>query len=83
MWFKNQLIYRFTKPFELTPEQVEERLHDQAFKPCSSQEPSTLGWVKPLGQQGSELIHTNNGCIMVCSQRQDKVLPAAVVKDAL
>jgi recombination associated protein RdgC len=83
MWFKNLLIYRFTKPFELTPEQVEERLHDQAFKPCSSQEPSTLGWVKPLGQQGSELIHTNNGCIMVCSQRQDKVLPAAVVKDAL
>ncbi|WP_372784046.1 recombination-associated protein RdgC, partial [Litorivivens sp.] len=83
MWFKNLLIYRFTKPFTLSPEQVEEKLHEHAFKPCGGQDMSTLGWVKPLGQQGSELVHTNNGCIMVCSQRQDKVLPASVIKDAL
>jgi recombination associated protein RdgC len=83
MWFKNLLIYRFTRPFELSPEQVNEMLGEQEFAPCGSQEMSSLGWVKPLGRQGSELVHTTNGCIMVCSQRQDKVLPAAVIKEAL
>lgn len=83
MWFKSLLIYRFTKPFELSPEQVHEKLSEREFKPCSSQDMSTVGWVKPLGQQGAELVHTTNGCIMVCSQRQDKVLPAAVVNEAL
>lgn len=83
MWFKNLLIYRFTKPFEHSPDQVHELLSAQEFKPCGSQEMSTQGWVRPLGQQGSELVHTSNGCIMVCSQRQDKVLPAAVVNEAL
>ena len=83
MWFKNLLIYRFTKPFTLTPEEVDENLADRAFKPCGGQDMASLGWVKPLGQQGSELVHTNNGCIMVCSQRQEKLLPAAVVREAL
>lgn len=83
MWFKSLLIYRFTKPFELSPEQVHEMLSEREFKPCGSQEMSTQGWVKPLGQQGVELVHSTNGCIMVCSQRQDKVLPAAVINEAL
>lgn len=83
MWFKSLLIYRFTKPFTLSPEEIHEKLGEREFSPCGSQEMSTSGWVKPLGQQGSELVHVTNGCIMVCSQRQEKVLPAAVVNEAL
>ncbi len=83
MWFKSLLIYRFTKPFTLSPEEVHELLETREFSPCGSQEMSTQGWVKPLGQQGSELVHATNGCIMLCSQRQDKVLPAAVINEAL
>ncbi|GAB3381381.1 recombination-associated protein RdgC [Spongiibacter taiwanensis] len=83
MWFKNLLIYRFTRPFEMTPEQIQEKLVAREFAPCGSQELFSLGWVRPLGQQGSELVHVTNGCVMVCAQRQEKVLPAAVVKEAL
>lgn len=33
MWFKNLQIYRFTRPFELTVEQLETQLEACAFTP--------------------------------------------------
>ena len=83
MWFKNLLLYRFTKPFSQGPEQLSEALSEKAFKPCGSQDVSSFGWVPPLGQHGTEFVHAANGCIMVCAKRQEKVLPAAVVNEAL
>lgn len=83
MWFKNLLIYRFTKPFTQSPEELDLILTEKAFKPCGSQEMSSRGWVSPIGTDGSLLVHAANGYIMVCLQRQDKVLPAAVVNEAM
>ena len=42
---------------------------------------ATLGWVAPLGHLGEQLTHQSNGCIMVCLRREEKVLPAAVVRE--
>lgn len=83
MWFKNLLIYRFTKPFQETAESLEVALAKKAFKPCGSQELSSYGWAAPLGQHGDMFTHSANGFIMLCAQRQDKVLPAAVINEAL
>ena len=83
MWFKNLLIYRFTKPFTLTAEEVNTKLAEKSFAPCNSQDVSSYGWAMPLGNQGSEYIHATNGCIMICAQKQDKILPASVVNDVL
>ncbi|MGK0441606.1 MAG: recombination associated protein RdgC [Pseudohongiellaceae bacterium] len=83
MWFKNILIYRFTKPFTETVESLETALAEKAFTPCSSQELSSYGWAAPLGKHGDMFTHSTNGYIMLCAQRQDKVLPAAVVNEAL
>ncbi|MBD2859499.1 recombination-associated protein RdgC [Spongiibacter sp. KMU-158] len=83
MWFRNLLIYRFTRPFSLSPEELNEQLAVKAFVSCGSQDMASIGWVSPLGKQDGELIHTSNGCIMLCCQRQEKVLPAAAVKDVL
>ncbi|MBW2941552.1 recombination-associated protein RdgC [Zhongshania aquimaris] len=83
MWFKNLLIYRFTKPFTLTAEEVNEKLAEKSFTPCNSQDVSSYGWTMPLGNQGSEYIHAGNGCIMICAQKQDKILPASVVNEVL
>ena len=83
MWFKNLLIYRFTKPFTLTAEEVNERLAEKSFTPCNSQDVASYGWTLPLGSQGSEYVHVSNGCIMVCAQKQEKILPASVVNEVL
>lgn len=83
MWFKNLQVYRFTKPFTLTPEEVSEKLADKAFQPCAGQDMLKLGWVPPLGRFGGDYVHANNGYLMICAKRQEKVLPPAVVNEEL
>jgi len=83
MWFKNLLIYSFTKPFTLSPDELDLLLANKTFAPCGSQDLSTRGWVAPIGLDDAPLVHAANGCLMLCLQRQDKVLPAAVVNDFL
>ena len=83
MWFKNLQLYRFTQPIELTIESLSEQLAKHSFKPCGSQELSRAGWVSPLGRHSDELVHASSGYFMVCSKRQDKILPSSVVNDFL
>lgn len=83
MWFKNLQLYRLTQPIELTAELLAEQLSEHRFQPCGSQELSRAGWVSPLGRHSDELVHESNGYLMVCSKRQDKILPSSVVNDFL
>ena len=83
MWFKNLRIYRFTRPFELSAEQLAEALGEHPFVPCGKLEPMRAGWVSPLGHPYTELVHASDGCLMMCARRQEKVLPAAVINEAL
>ena len=53
MWFKNLYIYRFTKPFELSPEEISEQLTEFEFQPfrcsalrCSKRSSLTFETVK-------------------------------------
>ncbi|WP_101757651.1 recombination-associated protein RdgC [Oceanicoccus sp. KOV_DT_Chl] len=83
MWFKNLQVYRFTKPFDLSADALAGQLEPKAFQPCGSQDVSRYGWVPPLGQPDAEYVHVTSGYIMICAKKQDKVLPAAVVNEAL
>jgi len=83
MWFKNLQLYRFTKPFDLDASTLGQQLEQQAFVPCGSQDVTRSGWVPPLGRHGSEFVHSTNGYLMVCTKRQDKLLPGAVINEAL
>ncbi len=83
MWFKNLHIYRFTRPFELSAEELADRLAGRPFAPCGNLEMTRSGWVPPLGHPATDLVHVTNGYTMVCARRQEKLLPAAVVNEAL
>lgn len=83
MWFKNLMLYRLTNDFGLTPDEFEAYLETQAFVPCGSQDQSKYGWVPPLGREGNQLIHTTAGYMMLCAKKQERIIPAAVVKEAL
>jgi recombination associated protein RdgC len=83
MWFKNLAIFRFTEPFELTAEELEQKLESLAFRPCGSHEESTFGWTPPLDQATQKLVHAANGFLMICGKKEEKVLPAAVVNELL
>ncbi len=81
MWFSNLQLYRLTKPFELSAEALAEQLNDHAFRPCASLDLFTYGWVPPMGAYGTELIHAANGHILICARKEEKILPAAVVRE--
>ncbi len=81
MWFKNLTLFRFTEPFTLSPADVEEKLQAMPFKPCGNHEEASFGWTPPLGKNSEQLIHTSNGFIMLCSKREEKVLPSAVINE--
>lgn len=83
MWFKNLILYRFTQKLELTPEELEEKLSEKTFRGCGSQDMSTYGWVPPLGKHGDMLTHTAGDFVMVCARKEEKILPASVIKEAL
>ena len=83
MLFRNLQIFSFTKEYSFTSEQLETRLAEEMFIPCGSQQLSSYGWIEPLGKSGQMLTHTTNGRIMICARKEQRLLPASVVRDTV
>lgn len=83
MWFKNLVVYRFTRPFELDAETLEAKLADATFHPCRAQEVSRQGWSSPMGKLGSQLVYASNGFLLINLRKEEKIIPASVIGDHL
>jgi recombination associated protein RdgC len=81
MWFKNLRAYRLTSPFDLSAEQLEQQLSGAAFSPCGKSQPLSIGWVPPLGEDTEALVHSAGGRHLLCMRREEKLLPATVVRE--
>lgn len=83
-WFKNLTLFRFEQPFTLTPEQLHEQLQNFQFQPCPAFVWSTVGWVPPAEHESStQLVYAANRCLLITLHKQEKILPAAVIRDFL
>lgn len=83
MFFKNLQVYRFTRPLEQDADALEKNLEEFKFKACGSQDISKLGWIFPMGKSGSMYTHLAAKQILICLKKEEKMLPAGVVKDQL
>ncbi len=81
MWFKNLTLFRFAEPFTLSAKTLAEKLAQAVFYPCTSQAVNSYGWVPPLGRKATDLVHATGSCLLVCLKTEEKVLPAAVIKE--
>lgn len=64
-------MLRLTEPFSFTAATLAARLNQDAFQPCASYQPSTAGWVPPLGRKAVDLAHEVNRCLLlVCAPRK-------------
>ncbi|QDJ13614.1 recombination-associated protein RdgC [Mergibacter septicus] len=82
MWFKNLMVYRLTKPLDWQQETLETALAENRFIPCSPQDQSKFGWISPL--KGSEMLSFYlNGQFLLLARKEEKILPATVVKKAV
>lgn len=82
-WFKNLMGYRFSRDLSLHAEELEKQLAPLSFLPCGSQDMTKSGWISPSGAQGGPLVHAANGQIVICALKEEKILPAPVIKQAL
>lgn len=83
MWFKNVRSYWLTQDFPLSAEELHDKLNDQAFTPCSPAQPLSVGFVPPLGGDSEMLVHAAQGRLLLCLKREEKILPASVIREQL
>lgn len=83
MWFRNLQVYRLGTPFELSPDMLDTRMQQHAFSGCGRMDMLAQGWVPPLGRHGQQLVHAASGYLMVCLRKEEKIMPAGVVRQLL
>ncbi|MBK1647329.1 recombination-associated protein RdgC [Rhabdochromatium marinum] len=81
--FKNAKVFQLEGGFPFDQMQLHERLGERMFRPCGPLETSTLGWASPLGPNAESLAHLVGGCLLIAARRQERLLPASVVTEAV
>lgn len=82
MFFKNLSLYQLTQPLEWKDEKLQEQLVKEIFTPCSPQEKIKMGWVSPLKYNDNLFFKTGKQLLFIF-QKEEKILPNPVVKEAL
>lgn len=83
MIFKNIRIFRLTKPLDHTAESLHEILTEHAFVACDSYQLSSYGWIEPMGKHGSQLTHQTGRQLMICACKEERLLPASVLRETV
>lgn len=84
MWFRNLLIYRLSLDTPLQSEKLEEALATRPARPCGSQTASTYGFIPPWGKHDdAPLVHAGQSFMLIAARQEERILPAAVVRDAV
>lgn len=83
MWFKNCHIYQIPASFSLSADELAEKLEARRFKPCAKMVDKAIGWISPIHRNKEYLIHSAGGCILFCMRKEQKVIPASVIKETL
>ncbi|MDH5784433.1 MAG: recombination-associated protein RdgC [Chromatiales bacterium] len=83
MWFKNLVLFRLSRPFELDHDALDQALQGHPFHPCGKSAPFSYGWSQPLGRNGQQLVHTVGNYSMICARKEERLLPSAVINEQL
>lgn len=81
MWFKNLIIFKFVQPFALDAAALSEKLEAAQFQPVGKMERQSIGFTRPARHAATPFVHAVGGNLLVCLQAEDKILPAAVIRD--
>ncbi|RDT48362.1 recombination-associated protein RdgC [Escherichia coli] len=82
-FFKNLMVYRLSRDFNIDTAELEHQLQPLRFTPCGSQDMAKTGWVTPLGQESDQLHHEVNNQILLVIRREEKILPKPVISEEL
>ncbi len=80
LWFRNLQSYRLAADHTLTPENIATALEGKPFHPCSSHDQFSQGWVPPAAHMPDLYAPGYQNAVLVCLKTEEKLLPAAVVR---
>ena len=80
MWFKQLSFYRLNGDAIPEVAQLTDALEKKPFLHCSGLDWFSEGWVTAAGHQESP-VYSARGCQLVALKREDKVLPASVIRE--
>ena len=83
MWFKQTQIFQLSPFVRFDADGLSDQLQPLVFTPCLPSLPFSCGWVPPLEQEDAPLVHGVNGYMLLCLQLEEKILPAAVIRQAV
>ena len=83
MWFKNLYLYQFEKEFNQDADSLHKELSSKPFVECTATERESMGWVPPLGKNSEAYTHAVNNFVLLTMARQERLLPASVVREEL
>ena len=83
MLFRNLTLFRFPTSLRPSLDALDDHLPDAALKPVGPLELSSRGFVSPFGRGDEALSHRVGDCVLLTLGAEDKLLPSAVVNEAL
>ena len=82
MWFKQLTIYPLNKDKLPDLEMLASKLQEAAFKPCMGLDWDSIGFSSPVSFS-PEMVFPAQNTWRIALKKEEKVLPAAVVRDIL
>ncbi|MFB0824075.1 recombination-associated protein RdgC [Chromobacterium violaceum] len=80
MWFRQLSFYRLSGESLVDADKLLQALEKRPFQPCMGLDWFSEGWVPPAGHLEAP-VYAARGSLMVSMRREDKVLPASVIRD--
>jgi len=80
MWFRNLRLYRLSPSWDMDATRLNALLAAHPLARCGSQDMVSRGWVFPRYE--GEFVHAANRCWLLALGVEQKLLPAAVVREA-
>ncbi|MGD9153700.1 MAG: recombination-associated protein RdgC [Gammaproteobacteria bacterium] len=83
MWFKQIQFFQLSNSIPFNTAALETQLEQFAFAPCSPNSPNTMGWVAPQDEANAPIVYSSNGCMLICLQIEEKILPTSVINQKI
>lgn len=77
MWFKNLQLFRLPRQWSVDVDALDAALAAQAFLPCTSQQPTSQGWVPPAND--GRLAYASHRQLLLKLRTEKKLLPSSVI----
>jgi len=81
--FTQCYLFEITRPLEITGDELDKKLKEFSFSPCTAQQKIKSGWASPVKVSSDMLVLQIQDLWIINLRKQEKIIPPTEVKDRL